>query len=151
MDAPTLAVLLLLLLALGVLAVAWYRAKTRIARHNRARQGVARRGEEEAEALLARAGYSVVDRQVTGRFVMRIDDCVHALHCRADLLVERHGEQFVAEVKTGRRAPDPTHPATRRQLMEYLIAFPVHGVLLVDMESGRLRRIERWEAIDPEA
>ena len=65
------------------------------------------------------------------------------MHCRADLLVEARsrsgflrGQRFVAEVKTGERAIDPTHPATRRQLMEYLHVFEVDGVLLVDREAG---------------
>ena len=35
------------------------------------------------------------------------------------LLVERRGRRFVAEVKTGERAPDPLARPTRRQLLEY--------------------------------
>ena len=62
--------------------------------------------------------------------------------CRADLLVEdADGARFVAEVKTGRMAPEPTRPATRRQLLEYWLVFPVDGVLLVDMAAGRVRAV----------
>jgi hypothetical protein len=41
-----------------------------------------------------------------------------------------------------RVAVGPTLPATRRQLLEYLLAFEVHGVLLVDLDEGRVRPVE---------
>ena len=34
------------------------------------------------------------------------------------------------------------HAPTRRQLLEYSIAFDVHGVLLVDVEADRVARVE---------
>lgn len=143
MASHHLSLLLLLAVIAAVCAVGWYRAHTRVRRRNQARQEVARVGEDEAERVLRAAGYRVVDRQVTGWFTLMVDEEAHELSCRADLLVERGGVRFVAEVKTGTRAPDPTHPATRRQLMEYLVAFPVGGVLLVDMEARRVRRVRR--------
>ncbi len=60
---------------------------------------------------------------------------------RADLLVERRGRVFVAEVKTG-PAARPTAPDTRRQLLEYRIAFDCDGVLLVDMDAERVLRVD---------
>jgi hypothetical protein len=61
---------------------------------------------------------------------------------RADLLVQRDGALFVAEVKTGSRAPDPSFPATRRQLLEYLMVFEPDGLLLVDMEREAVMEVE---------
>lgn len=132
-----LAVALLLL----VLAVAWWRARTAVARGNRGRQRVARAGEDDAERLLGAAGFRIVERQVTGAWVLEIDGEPVEVRCRADLLVEARGRRFVAEVKTGDRAPDPTRPQTRRQLLEYHLAFEVDGVLLVDMEERRIRTV----------
>ncbi|MCZ7678051.1 MAG: hypothetical protein M5U28_04430 [Sandaracinaceae bacterium] len=60
---------------------------------------------------------------------------------RADLLVERGGLAWIAEVKTGAEAPSITTRATRRQLLEYAHAFDVAGVLLVDPERGRVHRV----------
>jgi len=140
-SAPWLLVLLcLVLLCLALLA--WRRASTRVARNNRARQRVAEAGEAQAEVVLCRAGYRVLDRQVTGRWVLWIDGEVHEVRNRADLLVSRAGRRFVAEVKTGEHAPDPRNPATRRQLLEYALAFPAHGVLLVDMASRSIHEVE---------
>ena len=41
------------------------------------------------------------------------------------------------------------HAATRRQLMEYAIAYDVDGVLLVDMESEKVRRVAFPELHQP--
>ncbi len=132
-----------------VLAFAWWRARHRVGRRNRRRQVIAAAGEGEAEAVLAAEGFRVLDRQITARWTLGVDGEPRAVHCRADLLVEARsrstlprGHRFVAEVKTGARAIDPAHPATRRQLMEYLHVFDVDGVLLVDMRHRRVHHVE---------
>jgi hypothetical protein len=146
--------LALLAATLGLLA--WWWARGRMRRGNRRRQRDASSGEVDAETLLADAGYRVLERQVTRRWVLHVDGEPVEVHCRADLLVEARsrapvprGTRFVAEVKTGTRAPDPTHPSTRRQLLEYLLVFEVEGVLLVDAEAGRVRQIA-FPFLDPE-
>ncbi|MCB9663108.1 MAG: hypothetical protein H6732_03275 [Alphaproteobacteria bacterium] len=125
-----------LLVCLGLLAVAlwgWWLASTRVARGNARRAGLARQAETEAERLLAARGFRVVDRQVTRTFDIDVDGAPVEVWCRADLVVSRRRRQYVAEVKSGHAGSDPTHPATRRQLLEYRLAFDVDGVLLVDM------------------
>jgi hypothetical protein len=52
------------------------------------------------------------------------------------------GLRYVAEVKTGAFAPRLETAATRRQLLEYRIAFDVDGVLLVDADAERVRLVE---------
>lgn len=68
------------------------------------------------------------------------EPCV--LELRADYLVEGDGELLVAEVKTGDEAPLISTAATRRQLLEYSVAFAVDGVLLVCPERDAIHRIE---------
>ena len=131
--------LLVLLLAI---TIAWWLATTRTARHNRRRQRVAQRGETIAERLLEDAGYRIEDRQVTARWTMQIDGVPTEVHCRADLVVRRRRRRLVAEVKTGARAPDPTLPATRRQLLEYRLAFEADGLLLVDVPERKIIEVE---------
>ena len=131
-----------LLVAVAVLLWLWWRAVRRTRRENRARQVVASAGEAAAERLLARDGYRVVDRQVSRRWTLEVDGEDWEVLCRADLLVEdADGARYVAEVKTGQLAPEPTRPATRRQLLEYWLVFPVDGVLLVDMAANRVRAV----------
>lgn len=105
------------------------------------RAHVARRAEGEAEELLVRAGFTILERQVHATLRMEIDGQLIEVAARADVLVERDGLLLVAEVKSGFFAPDPTLPATRRQLLEYLIAFEVDGVVLVDMQARRVHDV----------
>jgi hypothetical protein len=106
----------------------------------RARRATA--GELLAETLVARAGYEVVGRQVAGGWTVHADGEPMDVALRADLLVSRGGRIYVAEVKTGRVAPRLDCAATRRQLLEYRVAFGVDGVLLVDAEAKRVVSVE---------
>lgn len=95
--------------------------------------------------LARRAGYLVEGVQVERRFVMRVDGTGHEVVVRADMILTRGGRRFLAEVKSGKVAPDPTSTATRRQLLEYAHAFEADGVLLFDMEARRIRAVELFE------
>ncbi|MEZ4314577.1 MAG: hypothetical protein R3F14_41715 [Polyangiaceae bacterium] len=99
-------------------------------------------GEVRAEALLSRLGYSIVARQAGLSYGVSVDGEPMAVSLRADFVVERDSDRFVAEVKTGALAPRLSTPATRRQLLEYRVAFDVAGVLLVDVDAGRVHRVE---------
>ncbi len=90
--------------------------------------------------MLRDFGYEVVEEQPAIQVPVLVDGQARSYGIRADFFVERveDGSRFVAEVKTGRRAPDPLYGATRRQLLEYLVAYDVEGVLLVDMEAGEV-------------
>lgn len=134
-------VVLTLMCTILFLVAAWWWSAGGPSRASRARNARAVAGETEAEHLLARAGYRVVGRQVEGAWWMTVDGEPVEVLVRADLLVERGREPFVAEVKTGDRAPDPTLPATRRQLLEYGRVFEGHGLLLVDVERRRIREV----------
>ena len=112
--------------------------------HRRAVQRAVRAGAGEvaAESLLEAHGYSVLDRQVRCLWWIQVDGEEEEVELRADLLVEREGLRFIAEVKTGERAPDPAFPPTRRQLLEYRLAFDPYGVLLVDVEAGEIFEVD---------
>ncbi len=137
MDAIPLRVLVLaaglvalLLVALGAWLARWWSGV-----RSGARNRVARAGEAEAEKILADHGYEVVGRQVSARWCIEVDGERVEVGVRADLVVARQGRRYVAEVKTGDRAPDPRLPATRRQLLEYSFVFGAAQVLLVDVAA----------------
>ena len=134
-----LVVFLALLVVVLLAARAWDRERQGLIR--RRRQARAREGEDEAEALLEEQGFEVLDRQVRRCWVVCVDGVEHEVEVRADLLAEKGGRTWVVEVKTGDVAPDPLHPATRRQLLEYGLVFGV-GVLLLDAEAGTLVEVE---------
>ncbi|MEZ4360861.1 MAG: hypothetical protein R3B48_11830 [Kofleriaceae bacterium] len=124
--------------AAATLRLARWRARAQNRR--RVRHGFA--GQAKAGQLLARAGYAVVDGQPRVAWVTRQDGVARAVELRADYLVERRGVRYVAEVKTGDAADAVANSATRRQLLEYQLAFEVAGVLLVCPDRGAIHHIE---------
>jgi hypothetical protein len=108
------------------------------ARRRAARAGA---GEDAAALLLADAGFTIVERQARVVWAPLVDGEPVAMERRVDYLVERDGELLVAEVKTGEEAPSVETAATRRQLLEYHVAFAADGVLLVSPERGTIQRV----------
>jgi hypothetical protein len=114
-----------------VLAQAWLARARRNARSARAV-----RGECEAATLLRSCGYAIVKSQASIQYPVEVDGQTVLAGLRADYIVSKNGARYVAEVKTGEIAPSVRAAATRRQLLEYELAFGVDGVLLVDGERG---------------
>lgn len=144
---PSLLVVCLLAGALIALVLARTARTWRGSRRARARAARANEGETDAIVLLEAAGYRIVARQARAWWTPTIDGEPHETELRADYLVEASGGAlFVAEVKTGEQAPDLSTAATRRQLLEYEVAFSVAlgstGVLLVCPERGTIHRVE---------
>jgi hypothetical protein len=128
----------------GVVLWLWFRVWRMSSQGRRravARAARATAGEREAERVLEEAGFAILDRQVRCLWWIEVDGEEEEVELRADLLVERDGERFVAEVKTGVNATDPNFPPTRRQLLEYRLAFDPHRVLLVDVEDEEIMEV----------
>jgi len=109
------------------------------ARRRAARAGA---GEDRAAGMLEAAGFRIIARQARVAWVPLVDGEPFETELRADYLVEARGELLVAEVKTGSEAPSLATAATRRQLLEYRVAFEADGVLLVCPEAGAIHRVE---------
>lgn len=141
LPTPTVLVVTLLLALLALqtvrLALARRRARRRLAEH----VALGARGEARARKLLRAAGYRLREEQTRGSYVLEVDGKSRRIHVRADFLVERGGRSFVAEVKAGAENASVTGRATRRQLLEYSIAFDVEGVLLVGVEDGTIAEV----------
>lgn len=137
------AVVAVAMLAAALITARLARRRDRRRRERRARRAVA--GEHESQALLEAAGYRVLDRQVRGELTLWIDGAPIAFEVRADFVVERGGQRFVAEVKTGELAPRIDYAPTRRQLIEYLLAYQVSGVILVDADTGTLTDVSIYD------
>lgn len=144
MDQSTIPWVLTAVLAAAALSqwarAAWLSRRPSWRARGRARR--AGRGERAAERLLRRHGYRILARQPRAGWDITVDGHPRHIELRPDLLVEaRGGGARVAEIKTGRLAPRLDHPATRRQLLEYALAFGVRGVLLVDAETERVHEV----------
>jgi hypothetical protein len=128
--------LVLTLSVVALLVALLWRARARWSRASRRRNHHALEGEREAEDLLTARGFRVLDRQAAYTSTMWVDGEPVDFGIRVDLVVEKRGRTFIAEVKTGERAPNPAWGPTRRQLREYATLLPDHGLLLVDVEAG---------------
>ena len=131
------------------IAAAWRRWRgSRIAK---LRADRAMAGEDAAQQLLEGAGFHIVARQARITWAPLVDGEPHQTELRADYLVGIDDEIYVAEVKTGDEAPRLATAATRRQLLEYHVAFAVDGVLLVCPELGTIQRVEFPVPVRPRA
>src|SRR5262245_41204359 len=117
-GARTHGIALVIVVLISLFAGVWLSRALR-RRASRSRNRVALRGEAEAEYILEDLGYRIIERQARANFYIRVDGRNVEVEVRADLLVEKRGRRFVAEVKTGAVAPNPVFPSTRRQLLEY--------------------------------
>jgi len=110
----------------------------------RRRQRIAKRAqiaEKGAVSLLSHAGYAVVDYQPRTTLRVLVDGRPKTIAVQADYLVSRGRKRYVAEVKSGKTVREIDHGPTRRQLLEYRLAYRVHGVLLVDTMRRRVRHV----------
>jgi len=142
--------------ALGALALAvaavqlalfamrrWWRRRRLLGRFARAAAGE-RRGAD----LLVANGYRVLGAQVAAEYPVCVDGATVHVALRADYLVTKGGATYVAEVKTGAAAPRIETSSTRRQLLEYRVAFAVDGVLLVDADADAIHTV-RFPRFEP--
>lgn len=150
MDETTLRLLLFALLPVSsLLFILWMRRRY-LRWQLRVRFDRARDAEARAPALLRRAGYRVIAEQVSADMGVWVDGEWLEVGVRADFLAVRRGRTYVVEVKSGKKAIDPTSTATRRQLLEYQKVFATDGVLLADMENNTLQEV-RFEEVSAEA
>ncbi len=129
----------ILSLALGV----WLTLRIHTWRQRRlgqARNARGKLGEDNAERVLIAHGYSIIARQQSATYAIDIGRQPHAVALMLDFVVERDGEQLVAEVKTG-AAARMSHAGTRRQLLEYQLATQTRRVLLVDAEAETVTEV----------
>lgn len=141
-EAHAALLLLLLIVLLIVQTIRLFLARSLARRRVLQHQRLGERGERLARRVLERAGYEISAEQVTGSYEVAVDGSPVPVYVRADFLATKRGKTYLAEVKSGEVSVKITGRATRRQLLEYLVAFDVAGLLLVDMQAEVVRLVE---------
>jgi Holliday junction resolvase len=100
----------------------------------------AKRSEEKAADFLREQGFKVVNRQPAANSLAYINGKEHTTTIRADFIARKGWRTYVVEVKSGRTAPK-LYARTRRQLLEYQLAFQPYGIILVDMNKKTYREV----------
>ncbi|MGE0320684.1 MAG: hypothetical protein AB7K71_19245 [Polyangiaceae bacterium] len=118
----------------------WVRAWRRLVILGRQRRAYSL--ERGAHGFLEAQGYSIEAVQARTHYRLLVDGEAEDIELRVDFIVRKQGQRFAADVKTGSDAPRIQNPATRRQLLEYQLAYEVDGVLLVDMEARAVRCVQ---------
>ena len=90
-----------------------------------------KKGEMTAIKLLEKKGFKILNEQMKLNGYFFINGNLKKFDLRPDLLVEKNGVEYIAEIKTGEVA-DPSNINTRRQLHEYSYYGNQDVVLLVD-------------------
>ena len=99
-----------------------------------------KKGEINSIKLLKKKGYKVLDEQIRLNGYFFIDDALNKFELRPDLLVEKEGIKYIAEIKTGDVA-NPVNRNCRRQLHEYSYYSGHDVVLLVDPIKKTIKKI----------
>lgn len=101
-----------------------------------------RQGELEAEEWLKDNGFTILETQSKKTVELFVDGKHQTVEVIADIIALKDGKRYLFEVKTGEKAVDPLYRTTRRQLLEYQLAFEPDHLMLLNMETGNAHRIE---------
>lgn len=99
-----------------------------------------KKGEQNSIMLLEKNGYRIIEEQMKLNGYFFVDDALSKFDLRPDLLVEKDGVKYIAEVKTGDVA-SPFNRNTRRQLHEYSFYSNNDIILLVDPIKKSIKKI----------
>lgn len=99
-----------------------------------------KKGEQNSIMLLEKNGYRIIEEQMKLNGSFFVDDALSKFDLRPDLLVEKDGVKYIAEVKTGDVA-SPFNRNTRRQLHEYSFYSNNDIILLVDPIKKSIKKI----------
>tara|TARA_B100000780_G_scaffold183151_1_gene128543 strand:- start:65 stop:436 length:372 start_codon:yes stop_codon:yes gene_type:complete len=115
--------------------VFWQRLKFRLLKRRGAK------GEKIAAGLLSKNGYRILDTQISLKGSILVDEKPINFTTRVDYLVEKDGQEYLVEVKTGASA-SPSNIPTRRQLLEYTRLYHSDKILLIDASRKTIVRID---------
>jgi len=115
----------------------WLRAKRLRKRFSKSRQA-----EKEAEKILRKNGYAIIDVQKSKPLLITIGGKIHRYLVRIDYLARKRGKVYVVEVKSGEKIPYITNRETRRQMLEYYLAYQPSGILLLNMKNKSISEVK---------
>lgn len=128
----------------GLLSLILY-LKTRDYINNRKakkRSVTSKRAEKKAEKWLKRNGFQIIEKQQSRPLIIQTGRTSHRYLIRTDFLVKKGGRKYIVEVKSGRKNSYITNRDTRRQLLEYYLAYQTYGIILFDMEHKKFSEVK---------
>ena len=102
---------------------------------------ISKTAENKAEKWLKHNGFLIIDKQQSKPLIIKAGAITHRYLIRIDFLVKKNGRTYVVEVKSGSQNKI-TNRETRRQLLEYFLAYQPYGIILFDMETKQFSEIK---------
>lgn len=106
------------------------------------RSVISKKAEKTAEKWLKRNGFQIVEKQQSRPLIIQTGQTRHRYSIRTDFLVKKGGQKYIVEVKSGQKNSQITNRDTRRQLLEYFLAYQSHGIILFDMEHKKFLEVK---------
>lgn len=134
--------IIIILLLGGIFSLTLYLKMQNILSRQKAtkRAVISKHAEKKAEMLLKRNGFQIIDRQQSKPLIIKAGSVPHRYLIRIDFLVKKNGRTYVVEVKSGSKNKI-TKRETRRQLLEYFLAYQPYGIILFDMDTKKFSEI----------
>ncbi len=98
--------------------------------------------ERRAEKWLKKNGFQIVEKQQGRPLVIHEGKNTHRYLIRTDFLVKKGRRRYIVEVKSGQKNNSVANRDTRRQLLEYFLAYKGYGIILFDMENKKFSEIK---------
>lgn len=136
--------LLIIFLSGGILTLILYLKIRSLLSNKRAKQRskISKRAEDKAEKWLKRNGFQVLEKQQSRPLIIQTGKTCHRYSIRTDFLVRKSGRKYIVEVKSGHQNSLVTNRDTRRQLLEYFLAYQSYGIILFDMEHKKFSEVK---------
>lgn len=99
-----------------------------------------KRAEKKVEKWLIRNGFQIIEKQQSKPLIIKAGTVLHRYLIRIDFLVKKGGRIYIVEVKSGSHNKI-TKRETRRQLLEYFLAYQPYGIILFDADTRKYSEI----------
>jgi len=97
--------------------------------------------ERDAENMLARAGYQIVEKRPRGTVIAKIDGQERFGYLEADYLAAKNKRNFAVLVKTGEGEVDLNEENLRQKLLAHDYVFAPDAMLVADLNRGELHTV----------
>lgn len=128
----------------GILSLVLYLKIRDYINYQKARQRSlsSKKAEKKAENWLKRNGFRIIDKQQSRPLIIKSGKTKHRYLIRTDFLVKKGGHKYVVEVKSGHKNSKITNRETRRQLLEYFLAYQAYGIILFNMDNNSFSEVK---------
>jgi len=135
---------IIIFLSGGILSLILYLKIRNLINNRKAkkRSVTSKRAEKKVERWLKRNGFQILEKQQSRPLIIQTGKTHHRYLIRTDFLVKKRGRKYIVEVKSGKKNSYITNRDTRRQLLEYFVAYQSYGIILFDMENKKFSEIK---------